>query len=86
MKTNLLNAFKQTLLHLIELGVIIAIGWVVMQLFPLTNDQTMIVIGLVLAGFAKFSRAIGLTPDFPNLSNSPTPTNEIGETEKPSGV
>lgn len=71
MKTNLLNAFKQTFAHVGELALIIVAAWIILTVFNITGDQYMIVVGLVLAAFTKFARASDSVP-VPDYVNSPT--------------
>mgnify|MGYP003394981992 CR=1 FL=1 len=56
------QSMLSTLLHLLELAVILALVWVISKVFHVSSEQTQGVILMVLAGLAKFARSSDSVP------------------------
>jgi len=57
-----------TLMHVLELLVVVLISWFLISVFKIEAESVKIVVGLVLAALAKFARVSELSPvpDFVN--------------------
>ena len=63
-----MDSFKPTLLHMVELVIVLAILWVINYFFEVDSASLNGVLLVVLAGLAKFARASDSIPlkDFVN--------------------
>lgn len=51
------QALKSTLLHTLELGVIFAACWALLNLFDVNSESRVFILGLLVAAVTKFARA-----------------------------
>ena len=57
-----MDAFKSTMIHVLELAVILGLAYAAQRLFSLPNEAVTGVVFLVLAGLAKLARASDSIP------------------------
>lgn len=52
-----MNAFKSTMLHILELAVCLGAAYLVLSFYDVDSETRVGILSLVLAGMAKFARA-----------------------------
>lgn len=57
-----MNAFKSTVLHIIELAVCLGAAYLVLSFYDVDSETRTGILGLVLSGLAKFARASESVP------------------------
>lgn len=60
------RTIKKTLLHSLELFMVVIVGFLITKAFSLDDATTQLVIIVALGALVKFSRTVGLFPDLPN--------------------
>lgn len=57
-----MSALKSTLLHTLELVVVVGVAFAISRLFNVSTELYQVLIGLVVAGLTKFARANDSVP------------------------